>query len=85
MVSQGGTDTQMVVPATSDERLQQSVDDENDIILTEEEKGPDDTRYPISQHRSEVSCIVCTCPQIHFINIMGANCHNDVCLPVPIK
>ena len=48
------------------------------------EEGPDDTRYPVSQHRSEMSCIVCICSQTQFINIMGAKCRNDVCLPVPV-
>ena len=70
--------------ATSYETLQESADDEADIISIEEVRGPDDTRYPVSQHRSEVSCIVCICSQTQFINIMGAKCRNDVCLPVPV-
>ena len=68
----------MVSRASSDEMLQQSAGDKNDIILI-----GDDKRYPVSQHTSEVNCIVCTCSQTQFINIMGANCRNDVCLPVP--
>jgi len=72
----------MVSRASNYETLQQSASDENDVILIGEE-GPDDTRYPVSQHRSEVSCIVCICSQTQFINIMGAKCRNDVCLPVP--
>ena len=50
----------MVSRDSSYEMLQQSASDENDVILIGEE-GPDDTRYPVSQHRSEVNCIVCTC------------------------
>ena len=65
--------------------LQQSAGDENDVILIGEE-GPDDTRYPVSQHRSEVSCIVCICSQTQFINIMGAKCRNgsilEQCTPI---
>jgi len=76
------TDAQMVSCACNDETLEQSSNDEDHIILTEQE-GPYDTGYPVSQERSEVSCIVCTCPQTQFINIMGANCRNVVCLPVP--
>ena len=67
----------MVSRYSSNEMLQQSAGDENDIILIGEE-GPDDTRYSVSQQRSEVSCIVCICSQKQFINIMGANCRNDV-------
>jgi hypothetical protein len=65
----------MVLHASSDETLDQFSYQENDIFIDQED--PDDARYP------EVSCIVCTCPQTQFINIMGANCRNVVCLPVP--
>ena len=72
----------MVSRASNYETLEQSASDENDVILIVEE-GPDDTRYPVSQHRSEMSCIVCICSQTQFINIMVAKCRNDVCLPFP--
>jgi hypothetical protein len=71
-----------VVPGSSDETRQQSSDVTNNIMLVEEEEGPVDITYPSSKRKPEVSHIVCVCPHIHFINIMGAYCHNDVCLCV---
>ena len=78
VVSRGGADTQQAVPGSAH---QQSV---NNVMLAEE-ISPVDIINPTSQRRPEVSCTVYMCPQTHFINIKGADCLNDVHLPVPIK
>jgi len=54
-------------------------------MFIEDDEVPVDITYPARLLRSEVSCIVCTCPQTYFINIMGANYRNDVHMPVMIK
>jgi len=70
-ILQRGTHIHQVVP---DQARQQSA---NDVNLAEEEV-PVDITYPTSHRRREVSCIVYTCPQKYFINIMGANCCSDI-------
>jgi hypothetical protein len=74
-----------VIAGSSDETRQQASDDTNDDMLVEEEEGPVDITYPSSKRKPEVSRIVCVCPQIHFINIMCAYCHNDITLCVRHK
>ena len=65
MVSQDGTDTQKVVPGSSDEMRQQSSGGKNNTLVKDVE-GPVIITFPSSKCRLEVSCIVCVCPQTFY-------------------